>query len=130
MFLRAGGFIRYQEFPNVRLAIYEALGVDLLTHNRQKCNEMATILLDDNMGAERDIILHQQGGRLQRISDRHPAYDPVYFPLLFPHGGLGWHLVVRYQGDSTTIAREFHVVSLPHTDSTSKPVGCCHTLQD
>jgi len=63
---------------------------------------MAAILLDDNMGAERDIILHQQGGRLQRISDRYPAYDPVYFPLLFPHGALGWHLVVRYQGDITS----------------------------
>ena len=74
MFLRAGGFIRHQEFPNVRLAIYEAPAVDMRTHNRQTCNEVAAILLDDNMGTERDIILHQQGGRLQRFSDRHQAH--------------------------------------------------------
>jgi hypothetical protein len=77
MFLRTGGFIRYQEILNARLAIYEAPGVDLRTHNRPTCNEVAAILLDVNIGAEGDIILHQRGGGLQRISDRHPAYDPV-----------------------------------------------------
>jgi hypothetical protein len=30
-----------------------------------ECNEVAAIFLDDSMGAERDIILHQKGGRLQ-----------------------------------------------------------------
>jgi hypothetical protein len=30
-----------------------------------------------------------------------PAYDPVYFLLLFPHDALDWHLVVRYPGDAT-----------------------------
>jgi hypothetical protein len=41
--------------------------------------------------------LHQ----LQRISDTHPACDSLHFRWLFPHGGLGWHLAVRYQGDTT-----------------------------
>jgi hypothetical protein len=102
MFLCAGGFVRYQEVLNARLAIYAAPRVDLRTHNRPMCNEVAATLLDDNMGAKRDIILHQRSGGLRRISDRHPAYDPVYFPLLFPNGALGWHLVVRYQGDVTS----------------------------
>jgi len=93
MFLRAGGFVRYQEVLNARLAIYEAPTVDLRTHNRSTCNEVAAILLDENMGAKRDTILHQRGGGLQRISDRHSAYDPLYFPLLFPHGALGWYLI-------------------------------------
>lgn len=97
MFLLAG----YQAVLNVRLAIYEAQGVNMQTHNRPTCNEVTAILLDDNMGAESDIILHQRGGGLQRISDRHPAYDPVFLPLLFPHGALGWHVVARYQGDAT-----------------------------
>jgi len=102
MFLRAGGFIRYQEVLSVRLAIYEAPGIDLRTHNRPTSNEVAAILLDDTMGAERDIILHRRVGGLQRISDRQPAYDTVYFPLLYPRGALGWRLVVRYQGDATS----------------------------
>jgi hypothetical protein len=58
--------------------------------------------IDDNLGTERDIILHQRGGGLERISDKHPAYDPMHFRLLFPHGELGWHLSVRYKGDTTS----------------------------
>jgi hypothetical protein len=101
VFLRAGEFIRSQESVNVRLAIHKAPGVDLRTHNCPTCNNVAAILLDDNMGAERDIILHFQDGGLQRICDTHPAYDPLHFPLLFPHGELGWHLAVQYHGDAT-----------------------------
>lgn len=26
----------------------------------------------------------------------------LHFPLLFPHGGPGWHLAVQYQGDGTS----------------------------
>jgi len=100
MFLRAGESIGNQEVLNVRLAIHAALGVDLRTHNRPTCSEVAAILLD-NMGAERDNILHRRGSGLQRISDTHPAYDRLYFPLLFPRGELRWHLAVRNQGDAT-----------------------------
>ena len=63
---------------------------------------MVAILLVDNTEAERDIILHQRGGGLERISDTHSAYDSMHFPLLFPHGELCWHLAVRYQGDATS----------------------------
>ena len=66
--------------------------------NSPVCNEVAAILLDDNMRAERDIILHQ----LQRISDTLLSCDPLHFRVLFPHGGLGWHLAVRYQSDATS----------------------------
>jgi hypothetical protein len=40
------------------LAIDEALGVDLRKHNRPTCDEVAAILLDENMGGEKVIILH------------------------------------------------------------------------
>jgi hypothetical protein len=100
MFLRAGEFIGNQEVLSLRLTIHEALGVDLWTHNRLTCNEVAAVWLD-NIGAERDIILHQRGGVLQGISDTHLACDPLHFPLLFPHGELGWHLTVGNQGDAT-----------------------------
>ena len=81
------------------------------------------------MGAERNIILHQQGGGLQQINDRQPAYDPLNFLLLLPHGELGWQLAVQ-KGD--TIKTHFNVVCLLHTDCTSRPLGthCCIALQD
>jgi len=73
------------------------------------------------MGAERDIILHQQGGGLQQINDRQPVYDPLNFLFLLPHGELGWHLAVQ-KGD-TIKTTQFNVVSLLHTDCTSRPLG-------
>jgi hypothetical protein len=68
-------------------------------------------------------------GGLQRIREAHPAYDPLHFPLLFPHGELGWYLAVRCHGDATSYnnnrisCREFvayrlyikaNAYSLPH----------------
>jgi len=64
MLLRGGEFVRNQEVLNVRLAIHEAPGVDWRTHDSPTCNEVAAILLYDNMGAVRDIILHLQCGGL------------------------------------------------------------------
>jgi hypothetical protein len=67
--------------------------------------------LDENMGTERDVILHQRVGELEQIRDSNLA--SLRFPLLFSHGELGWHLAVRYQGDATshnnnrTICRNF-----------------------
>ncbi len=34
--------------------------------------------------------MHACGGGLWRISDLHPAYDPLHFVLFHPHGELGW----------------------------------------
>ena len=90
IFLRAGEFIKNQEVLSVRLATDETLGVDLRTHNCPMYNEMAAIVLD-NVGAKGDMMLHQRSEELGRISDTLPAYDPLHFPLLFPHCELGWH---------------------------------------
>jgi hypothetical protein len=68
MFLRSSELKRDQEVINARLAINEAPGVHLRTHIRQTCKESAAILLDENMRAERDIILYQRGGGLKRIA--------------------------------------------------------------
>jgi hypothetical protein len=85
MFLRAAEHVRNQEVLNVRLTINEDTGVDPRTHNRPTCDEVAAILLDENLGSEGVIILHQREvvGGLQRISDKHAAYDPLCFSLLF-----------------------------------------------
>jgi len=79
MFLRAGELIRCQEVLNFRLAIDEALGVDLLKHSRSTCNDVTSILLDGSIGGEVDIIFHQRDGGLQRISDMQPSFDPLHF---------------------------------------------------
>jgi hypothetical protein len=94
MFLLAGDFVRNQEILNVRLKIHEDPGVDLRTHNHPTCYEGVAILLDENMGGEGFIVLHQRGRGLQRISYTHSAFDPLRFSLLFSQGELDWHLAV------------------------------------
>jgi hypothetical protein len=119
MSLRGGEFIKNQEVLNVRLALHEGPGVDWQTNNSPTCNKVEAILLYDNIGAVRDIILHLRCGGLQRINDTHPTYVPLHFPLLFPHE-LVWHLAFRYKGDATNHknnrvpCREFAAYRLHH----------------
>ena len=80
IFLRAGEFIGNQDVLTVRLANYETLRVDLRKNYHPPCKEVAAILLGYSMGAERNIILHQKGGRLQQVNERQPAYSTVHFP--------------------------------------------------
>ena len=55
----------------------------------------------------RDIILFSKSNQLKQICERHPAYDPLQYPLLFPTGSDGatkkvsqlqfylWHSLTR-----------------------------------
>jgi hypothetical protein len=63
MFLGAGEFLRKQE------VVTKPWGSICEPTIAQSCKDLAPILLDDNMGAERNIILHQRGGVLQGIRD-------------------------------------------------------------
>jgi hypothetical protein len=42
-----------------------------------------------------DIILRHHDGPLYRISNLHPAYVPLQYPLLFPHSENGWYPEIR-----------------------------------
>jgi hypothetical protein len=82
------------------------------------------------MGAERDVNLHQPVGNLELIRDAN--MPSLHFFFLFPHGELGWHLEVGYQGNATSRNNRISCRNLPHTDSGSSPVGihCSNVLQD
>ena len=46
----------------------------------------------------RDIGLRLRDGQLKKISELHPAYDPLQYPLLFPHGTQGYSINMPQQG--------------------------------
>ncbi|KZS96818.1 hypothetical protein SISNIDRAFT_406885, partial [Sistotremastrum niveocremeum HHB9708] len=48
----------------------------------------------------RDIVLRLNDGPLSRISDRHPAYHPLHYVLLFPYGEMGWHEEIPLAGEN------------------------------
>jgi len=83
------------------------------------------------MGDGRDANLHQQVAELVQIRDAN--LPSLHYSLLFPHGELGWHLAVWYQGDTTSHNNNrISCRNLPYTKSGSIPVGthCSIMLQD
>ena len=69
-------------------------------------------------------------GKLEECADAFLA--PTHFHLLISHGELGIHLAVMYQAVAISHNNNrVEVVILPHTDSTSSPVGylCSNALQ-
>jgi hypothetical protein len=61
-------------------------------------NELALLIPgdEDACANSQDIILRPRGGPLTRITECHPAFLTLHFPLLFPTGQLGWHSHIPY----------------------------------
>ena len=88
MFLRTDEYMRIKTFSAFE---WQAPKVDC------RCVTLwLPFYLGDNMGAEWDVILHQQVGEIEQITD--VPLTSLHFPLLLPYGELGWPLAVRNQG--------------------------------
>ena len=77
------------ENATVRLRL--APSMDRRRYNLPTVDEVAVILPTDHSTHPRDIVLRLRQGPLHRISDLHPAYSPLQYPLLFPWGENGWY---------------------------------------
>ncbi|XP_017985317.1 PREDICTED: uncharacterized protein LOC18588470 [Theobroma cacao] len=85
-------------------------------------SEVAALIVGDvdQLIDKRDIIIEHRSNGLRRISDLHPAFMPMQYPLLFPYGEDGFHLNIPYQKwnhttktkRGTVTAREFYVYML------------------
>ncbi|KAL8539318.1 hypothetical protein ACS0TY_001078 [Phlomoides rotata] len=86
------------------------------THNLPTTSEVVALIpgdIDKNM-EKRDVVLQLRDEFLQRISELHPCYVPLQYPLLFPYGEDGYILgIVHSDAESTArkrtrlIMREF-----------------------
>jgi hypothetical protein len=47
---------------------------------------------------KRDIVIETRNKELKRISELHPAYMALQYPLLFPYGERGFQVGVLYNG--------------------------------
>jgi len=76
-------------------------------------NELTLIIPgdEDSCANSRDIILRSHGGHLTRITECHPAYIALHFPLLSPTGQLGWHSGIPYVFPVNKPARERRFLS-------------------
>ena len=58
-------------------------------------SDKIAVLMPNNSISYRDVLLHYRDGGLQHISELHRSYDPLQYPLLFPHGTDGWHVNLK-----------------------------------
>ncbi|XP_020881868.1 uncharacterized protein LOC110228539 [Arabidopsis lyrata subsp. lyrata] len=55
-------------------------------------DEVAGLIVGDINPKPRDVVLQANSGGFQRISELHPSYLPLQYPLLFPYGEDGFRL--------------------------------------
>ncbi|CAG8751599.1 9696_t:CDS:2, partial [Acaulospora morrowiae] len=84
-----------KDIENLSILIHADIsGLDQRTHNAPTAPQVAAIWIDSDVSSnviqKRDIILHTQMNQLIRISEFSGCYDPLAYPLLFPHGEQGW----------------------------------------
>ncbi|KAG8366715.1 hypothetical protein BUALT_Bualt17G0108200 [Buddleja alternifolia] len=97
-----------QIFRSARDALQHDSGVNLhirILHSRSNrqynqptASEIAALIVGDETDAIgcRDIIVCKNDGYLKRISETHPSYTPLQYPLLFPYGTDGWRVGIPY----------------------------------
>jgi hypothetical protein len=78
---------------DLKLHLIASRTKDARRYNVPTANEVAALMVGN--GSEvvdrRDVILAQQAGPFQRISELHVGYMALHYPLLFPYGEDGWH---------------------------------------
>ncbi|CDY67424.1 BnaCnng54880D [Brassica napus] len=100
---------RLDAYAGMRLI--ESRQSDGRTHNLPTANVEAALIPGDfvlNMET-RDIVLESTSGKLQGISELHPAYLPLQYPLLFPYGEDGFRLNIPIGFEESTVRKRKNV---------------------
>ncbi|XP_076954058.1 uncharacterized protein LOC143628319 [Bidens hawaiensis] len=102
----------FKENPHndLKLRIVGTRQYDARTYNLPTTFEVAALLVGDIYDAldNRDIIVNSRSSGLRRISELHPSYTPLQFPLLFPFGEDGYKIDIPHRNidPSSTAARK------------------------
>ncbi|OAD68566.1 hypothetical protein PHYBLDRAFT_172987 [Phycomyces blakesleeanus NRRL 1555(-)] len=63
---------------------------DQRRYNAPTASEIAVLIMNNEEGTSRDIVLHTRANFQQNINEYHQSYDALHYVLLFPHGEDGW----------------------------------------
>ncbi|KAK9704995.1 hypothetical protein RND81_07G025600 [Saponaria officinalis] len=87
---------------DVKMRLINHRDTDRRTYNLPTASEVAALVVGD-IGItleKRDIIIEKQCGTLNRISELHPSYLALQYPLLFPYSEDGFRLGITYSETS------------------------------
>lgn len=82
---------------------------------------MASVV--EHAGMQRNIVVRVKDGSLRSISDGHPKYHALAYPLLFPTGASGWHSNLSFDDRKISLT-EYIRYMLMHRDSPSHIQRC------
>ncbi|XP_035845744.1 uncharacterized protein LOC118492079 [Helianthus annuus] len=97
------GMVRnhFHENPqaNLKLRLIYKRDKDGRTYNLPSTNEIAALIVDDLDPSidRRDILIETESGMLQRISELHPSYLALQYPILFPFGDDGYRIDIPHR---------------------------------
>nr|XP_043633530.1 uncharacterized protein LOC122604724 [Erigeron canadensis] len=116
--------VKENEWQDVSLKLIANRNKDGRIYNLPTTSEVAGLIIGDidSVLDSRDIILRKQSGGLQRISELHPSYLALQYPLIFPFGEDGYRLGIKHRG----IAQDS---KKPRTKLTMREFFC-YTIQD
>lgn len=104
-FKTAAEILQKEQDPNLAIVIHEERR-PRNEHSRRfnvPIAEEVAILMPNEPTAHRDIVIRQREGPLKHISELHRSYDPLQYPLLFPHGTDGYNIYMSSaQGKKVT----------------------------
>nr|KAJ0209786.1 hypothetical protein LSAT_V11C400186900 [Lactuca sativa] len=85
---------------NIKLRIIGRRDQDGRTNNLPSASEVAALIVGDIGDSidNRDIVVQTSSGSLRRISELHPSYLPIQYPLLFPYGDDGYRVDIPHRG--------------------------------
>jgi len=90
---------------DLKLHLIASQTKDARRYNVSTADEVAALMVGDGSKAidRRDIVLAQQAGSFQCISELHVGYMALHYPLLFPYGEDGWHSNIPLNGVAADI---------------------------
>lgn len=63
--------------------------------NAPTLNEVAIVVVGENLESRDIVIRRRDGNNLQRICETHRSYDALQYPLLFCRGEDGYHFLIN-----------------------------------
>ncbi|XP_074314965.1 uncharacterized protein LOC141651142 [Silene latifolia] len=106
MFRMARDKLSIDKDSEVSIRLISRREKDGRTYNRPTVSEIAALIEGDigpNM-EKMDIIVKKSCGGLDRISELHPLYTPLQYPLLFPSGDDGYRLGILHSETSIGVS--------------------------
>ncbi|GKB49987.1 hypothetical protein Tco_0900740 [Tanacetum coccineum] len=99
-FRMAGERIRSSDDKKVSLRLIGTRQRDGRQYNLPTASEVAALIVRDFDSTEhkRDVILQCQDGDFKRISELHPSYLALHYPLFFPYGEDNYRTDIFHEG--------------------------------